>query len=240
MHGLAQRIRGFAEVEIEHPVGVGNHGGRAPANRPFLNHYALIPGPDLVTGAEVGRACRGMPWRPDPNPPKLSLALSVQGDVICTDHLRTRSHWRGFTGQWPTQAGRVMSNQNPPHQLPRGMRTLPASEMHVPGKSDHEHPDTPQGQSARASARRARGGLFHAAGGFSSRRAAIVPQRYAVAVFRTAAQGSAGALLHQIADRALLVGHQIQRHHACRYQPRHLLLRRVAWRYLDPGRSTGL
>ena len=31
MHRLADRIRGLAEVEVEHPVGVGNH-GRLPAN----------------------------------------------------------------------------------------------------------------------------------------------------------------------------------------------------------------
>jgi hypothetical protein len=41
--------------------------------------------------------------------------------------------------------------------------------------------------------------------------------RDAVAVFRAAAQGRAGALLHQLADRTLLVGDQIQRHHACRH-----------------------
>ena len=75
-------------------------------------------------------------------------------------------------------------------------------------------------------ARRARGSLFDAAEGFSSGRAEAVPGRYAVAVVRAAAQGRAGALLHQRADRALLVGDQIQRHHACRHQPRHLLLRR--------------
>ena len=80
----------------------------------------------------------------------------------------------------------------------------------------------------RAAARRARGGLCDAAEGFSSRRAAAVPERHAVAVVRAAAQGRAGALLHQRADRALLVGDQIQRHHACRHQSRHLLLRRHA------------
>src|ERR1700735_3527811 len=26
MHGLANRVRGFAEIEIEHPMRVGNHG----------------------------------------------------------------------------------------------------------------------------------------------------------------------------------------------------------------------
>ena len=58
-----------------------------------------------------------------------------------------------------------------------------------------------------------------------------------MAVFRAAAQGRAGALLHQRADRALLVGHQIQRHHACRYQSRHLLVRRAKRRHLDPRRA---
>ena len=81
---------------------------------------------------------------------------------------------------------------------------------------------------AELAARRARRSLFDAAEGFPSRRAAAVPERYAVAVVRAAAQGRAGALLHQRADRALLVGHQIQRHHACRHQSRHLLLRRHA------------
>ena len=93
---------------------------------------------------------------------------------------------------------------------------------------------------AETPARRARRGLCHAAEGFSSRRAAAVPERYAVAVVRAAAQGRAGALLHQRADRALLVGHQIQRHHACRHQSRHLLLGRQPWRHLDPRRAAGL
>ena len=31
MHRLADRIRGFAEIEVEHPMGVGDH-GRLPAN----------------------------------------------------------------------------------------------------------------------------------------------------------------------------------------------------------------
>src|ERR1700733_14394809 len=68
----------------------------------------------------------------------------------------------------------------------------------------HEHPDI--ARPARTSARSPRGRLFHTAGGFSSWRAAIVPQRHAVALFRTAAQGRAGALLHQVADRTLLGG----------------------------------
>src|SRR6202790_5042180 len=29
MHGLADRVRGFAEIEIEHPMRVGNHGRAA-------------------------------------------------------------------------------------------------------------------------------------------------------------------------------------------------------------------
>ena len=31
MHRLADRIRGLAEIEVEHPMGVGDH-GRLPAN----------------------------------------------------------------------------------------------------------------------------------------------------------------------------------------------------------------
>jgi hypothetical protein len=31
MHRLADRVRGLAEIEVEHPVGVGDH-GRLPAN----------------------------------------------------------------------------------------------------------------------------------------------------------------------------------------------------------------
>ena len=34
--------------------------------------------------------------------------------------------------------------------------------------------------------------------------------------------------------------HQIQRHHACRHQSRHLLVRRHARRHLDPRRAAGL
>src|ERR1700737_2374384 len=77
------------------------------------------------------------------------------------------------------------------------------------GSIDDEHPDispTGQGRACPAGARRS---LFHAAEGFSSRRATVVPGRYAVALVRAAAQGRAGALLHQRADRALLVGDQI-------------------------------
>ena len=108
------------------------------------------------------------------------------------------------------------------------------------GSTRYEHPDRHPVRQGRAPARRARASLFHAAEGFSSRRAAAVPERYAVAVFRAAAQGRAGALLHQRADRALLVGHQIQRHHACRHQSRHLLFRRQPRRHLDPRRAAGL
>src|ERR1700729_3383399 len=66
VHGLAQRIRGLAEVEIEHPVCVGNHGGRPPAKSNVVSNYALILESHLVTGdrGEEGIVC-GMPWRRD-------------------------------------------------------------------------------------------------------------------------------------------------------------------------------
>jgi hypothetical protein len=64
MHSLAQRIRGLAEIEIEHPVRIGNHDGRPPAKSDFVSNYALILEPHLVTGdkGEEGIVC-GMPWQ---------------------------------------------------------------------------------------------------------------------------------------------------------------------------------
>jgi hypothetical protein len=41
--GFAQRIRGFTEIEIEHPIRVGDHGG-GPFGNKILTHQ-------LVTGA---------------------------------------------------------------------------------------------------------------------------------------------------------------------------------------------
>src|SRR5579871_2428235 len=46
--------------------------------------------------------------------------------------------------------------------------------------------------------------------------------------------------VHYCSDRALLVGGEIQRHHACRHQSRHLLLRRAAWRHFDQGQPARL
>ena len=120
------------------------------------------------------------------------------------------------------------------------MDTGAANGIRAGGSINDEHPDSRESRQGRTSAPGARRGLFHAAEGFSPGRATAVPERYAVAVLRAAAQGRAGALLHQRADRALLVGYQVQRHHACRHQPRHLLFRRHARRHLDPRRAARL
>src|ERR1700744_3981230 len=72
-------------------------------------------------------------------------------------------------------------------------------------RSRHEPSDDGQDQQGRVAAAGARGSLFNADRGFPSRRAAPVPVRHAVAMVRAAAQGSAGALLHQLTDRTLLV-----------------------------------
>ncbi len=72
-----------------------------------------------------------------------------------------------------------------------------------------------------------RRGLFDAADGIPSRRARAVPERHAVAA---SSNGCAGeepvhyCTMHRSSD--LLVGDQVPRHHACRHQSRHLLLRR--------------
>jgi hypothetical protein len=52
---------------------------------------------------------------------------------------------------------------------------------------------------------------------FHPRQSGTVPVRYALAIFRAAAQRGAGAFLFDQSGRQLLVGDQIQRHHACRY-----------------------
>src|SRR5437762_2898238 len=112
--------------------------------------------------------------------------------------------------------------------------TLLSSLLNILWDQSDERPDARESRQGRTSAPRARGGLFDATRGISPGRAKAVPGRYAVALVRAATQGRAGALLHQRADRALLVGDQIQRHHACRYQPRHVLFRLDARRHLDP------
>jgi hypothetical protein len=42
MHGLAYRIRGFAKIEVEHPMRVGNHGRAASGNILRLSRTALF------------------------------------------------------------------------------------------------------------------------------------------------------------------------------------------------------
>ncbi len=108
------------------------------------------------------------------------------------------------------------------------------------GSINDEHPDISESRQGRTFAPGARRGLFHAPEGFSSRRAKTVPERYAVAVVRAAAQGRAGALLHQRADRALLVGDQIQRHHACRHQSRLFSSDVTLGGIIDPRRAARL
>jgi hypothetical protein len=48
MHGLANRIRGLAEIEIEDPIYVGNHGAVPPAKQ-TLFETALFAQIGLVT-----------------------------------------------------------------------------------------------------------------------------------------------------------------------------------------------
>jgi hypothetical protein len=49
--GLANRVCGFAEIEIEHPMRVGDHGsGCLRANRAVVSRTALWVGNKLVTG----------------------------------------------------------------------------------------------------------------------------------------------------------------------------------------------
>ena len=50
MHGLAYRIRGFAEIEIEHPMRVGNHGRAASGQIVRSSRTALFFADKLVTG----------------------------------------------------------------------------------------------------------------------------------------------------------------------------------------------
>ena len=51
-------------------------------------------------------------------------------------------------------------------------------------------------------------------------------QQHVLAVFRAPAQRSAGALHGRKPAWAVLVGHEVRRHHVCRYAPRHLFVRR--------------
>ena len=53
MDGLANRIRGLAEIEIEHPVRVGNHGGAASGKSVYgLLPTGLLPRNALVTASK--------------------------------------------------------------------------------------------------------------------------------------------------------------------------------------------
>ena len=82
--------------------------------------------------------------------------------------------------------------------------------------------------------RRARKRSIDPARGFRRRPSGAVPRRYVLAVFRPAAQGRAGPLLQGQHVRAVLVGHQIQRHHGDRDQPRGVLVGRRTWRHHHP------
>src|ERR1700730_18899462 len=75
-----------------------------------------------------------------------------------------------------------------------------------------------------------RGSLRHTAVRIPSRQSGTVPVRYALAVFRAAAQRGAGAFLFDQSGRQLLVGDQIQRYHACRYQRGDFLIGLEPWR----------
>src|SRR6266496_162154 len=52
MDGLANRIRGLAQIEIEHPLRVRDHGRAASGEIAFLEH-ALAPAGALVTGNDT-------------------------------------------------------------------------------------------------------------------------------------------------------------------------------------------
>ena len=76
MHGLADRVRGFAEIEIEHPMRVGNHGRAPPANYALFAH-SLILCESSLSRAERLRRCRYQPAGADAAKCiKLSLALA--------------------------------------------------------------------------------------------------------------------------------------------------------------------
>jgi hypothetical protein len=42
MHGLADRIRSFAKIEIEHPMRVGDHGRVSSGQITLLSVHSLI------------------------------------------------------------------------------------------------------------------------------------------------------------------------------------------------------
>ncbi len=50
LHRFADRVRGFAEIEIEHPLRVGNHGPAASRQMYGLLCTALFFAHELVTG----------------------------------------------------------------------------------------------------------------------------------------------------------------------------------------------
>ena len=43
MHGFADRVRGFAEIEVEHPMRIGNHGRAASGQIMRLAVHSLMP-----------------------------------------------------------------------------------------------------------------------------------------------------------------------------------------------------
>ena len=83
---------------------------------------------------------------------------------------------------------------------------------------------------------RSRAGLCDAACRIRPRPSRTVQDRFLLAVFRPAAQGSAGALLQGQHVRAVLVDHQIQRHHGHRDQPCGVLVGGLSRRHHHPRR----
>src|SRR6185295_12340711 len=79
MNGLSQRIRGFAEIEIEAPIRIGNHGWGASV-KIIGSFTALVLAARLVTRHKApGSGLYGVPaagrWT-DENGSKLALALT--------------------------------------------------------------------------------------------------------------------------------------------------------------------
>ena len=88
MDGLPQRVRGFAEIEIEIPIRVGNHGGRPPC-REFAGFCAQpysLP-ISLSRGARPEKRHSGCRWRPPDcrDASKLALALARARGCNSTD-----------------------------------------------------------------------------------------------------------------------------------------------------------
>ena len=50
VHGIADGVRGFTKIEVEHPMRVGNHGGAPGKYRGRIWRTALCLGNKLVTG----------------------------------------------------------------------------------------------------------------------------------------------------------------------------------------------